>query len=743
MDFERDISDAIASGEVSPEQALALVESLVDPQALAEEQRRSAQDRRIRLTALGLRLQGEAQTQVKLRQLTEDRWYQDVRQFNGIYDPGTFGDASQYGSRVFVPLTRRLVNLCEARFFDMAFQSDQRFYVIEPTPVPELGQADALADQLPQDAEVMTPEGPVPAAGLQEAIRQLVEEARTKADAMQREIDDQLVECKFAQAARDAIHDAVLLGTGVLKGPAPMLKASKRWVAGEDGSFALFMEQRAVPVTVRVDLWNFFPDMSSTTIDDCEKVFERHFLTKRKLADLKNMPDVDLDALREILGSDPTTPTDNYRERLRSINGASGAPDERYEVWEYHGPITAQDLKDCGCEVEGEDPLMQFTGIVWFCNGVVFKAALNPLDSGELPYRVFTWQKDESSIFGFGLPYEVRDQQVSANSSWRAMLDNMGLCVMPQVVMDDQAIEPVNGSYGIEPGKFWRNKRPGSDARAGIQFINIDSRLGELQQIFMASKALIEEVGTMPGFIQGQDAPAKMQSATEASISWTAANLWVRRCMRNWDDDVITPLISGYYDWNMQYSEKAEVKGDSKVHALGISYLAELEGQSSKMQILAQAAQSLGLPLSTQYAMLREMCRSLKLDPDRWLPSEQELAKMKQAESQSSGAQDIEQQKLALLQQQIASKEKISQLTLAQKDRELEQMARSDEAKMQLEIADTAARERITQEEAMRKYGFESQRINAELTDRQAARDHKAQMLNAEMQLKAPLGTGV
>jgi hypothetical protein len=83
------------------------------------------------------------------------------------------------------------------------------------------------------------------------------------------------------------------------------------------------MEQKPVPVTVRVDLWNFFPDMSATTMADCEIVYERHFLSKRQLADLKNMPGVDLDALREILEGDPTTPTNNYRERLRSINGAA------------------------------------------------------------------------------------------------------------------------------------------------------------------------------------------------------------------------------------------------------------------------------------------------------------------------------------------------------------------------------------------------------------------------------------
>jgi hypothetical protein len=503
------------------------------------------------------------------------------------------------------------------------------------------------------------------------------------------------------------------------------------------------MERKPVPITSRVDLWNFFPDMSCTTINDCEVVFERHYMSKRQLADLQNMPDVDLDALREILGADPRTPVASYRERLRAINGANGAPDRRYEIWEYHGPISAQDLTDCGCDMGEEDPLEQYTGIVWFCEGVVFKAALNPMDSGCLPYRVFTWQKDESSIFGYGLPYEVRDQQVSANSSWRAMHDNMGLCVMPQVIIDEGSVEPVNGSYGLEPGKFWRNKRPGSDARQGIQFVQIDSRLAELQSIFAASKSLIEEVGTMPGFMQGADAPSKMQSATEASISWTAANLWVRRCIRNWDDDVTTPLIGDYYDYNMQWSEKESIKGDIHVRALGIAYLAELEGQAGRMGALAQAAAGMGLPLSTQYAMLRELSRSLKLDPDRWLPSQQEIDKMKSAEQQKGPAPDIEQEKLQVEKAAIQVKQTLGEATLQQRDRDLQQRAASDQARMQLEITTAAAERDITQKEAQARYGFEAERTGAEIRDRQDGRAHKAQMLNAEMQLKAQMGTGV
>lgn len=609
--------------------------------------------------------------------------------------------------------------------------------------MPDLDEALGLADQLPPNTPMQSPEGPMLTAGaIKDAIGTLMDEAKKACDAMQREIDDQLAECSYPRHARDVIHDAVLYGTGVIKGPVPLFRTTKRWTQ-KDGAYMMSLTRKPLPQASRVDIWNFFPDMSATHIRDAEFVFERHYLTKQEAADLQDMPDVDPEALRSMLSAEPSTPTNNYRERLRAISGTTGARDRRYEVWEYHGPIEAQDLMDCGCEVDA-DPLKTYTGVVWFGNqGEVLKAALNPLDSNEHPFSVFTWQMDEASIFGFGMPYEVRDNQESANSAFRAMHDNMGLCVLPQVVVDDQAIEPVDGSWKMAPGKFWRNKRPGSDARQGIQFIDIESRLEELQAIFGMSKQLIEEVGTLPAFLQGTEAPNYMQSATGASIAYTAANLWVRRAVRNWDDDIVTPMITRFFDWNMQYSEKEEIKGDSRVRAMGIAALVELEGQAQRLQAFMQTAQAMGLPPSNQMRLMRQFARAFKLDPDQVLPTEAEIAKMQQAEQQQGPKQDPAMAKLELEKARLAQDAKIHGETMAMEDKKIQSAERVMDQRMKLEVADTAGRMNISQQQAMAKFGFEAEKTQAILADKQADRDSEAQRLNAEMQFAALNGRGV
>ena len=738
-ELTQQLAQALADGTLSADD-LATAVADMDPEASEAE----AENRKVRVQALGSRLYSLAQEQVQQRQQIEERWYKDVRQFNGQYDPDTFGsEAKAYGSRVFVPLTRRLVGLVEARLFDMLFPSDERSYVIEPTPVPDLDQVMDLADKLPPDAMVQMPEGTIPAGSVKQTIAQMMAEADKRCDAMQREIDDQLAESYYGKHARDVIHDTVLYGTGILKGPVPMFRTTKRWTQ-QDGVHVLSMERKPLPEVARVDLWNFFPDMSANHLREAEFCFERHYLTRQQVSDLQDMPDVDVDALRAILEVDPGANQGSYRERLRAISGTSGSKDRRYEVWEYHGPIEADDLISCGCDVD-QDPLKTYTGVVWFgSNGAVLKAALNPLDTNDLPYSIFTWQQDESSIFGFGMPYEVRDAQESANSSFRAMLDNMGLCVLPQVVVDDAAIEPANGAWGLEPGKFWRNKRPGSDARTAMQFVEINARFPELQGVFQMSKALIEEVGTLPAFLQGQDAPSYMQSATGASIAYNAANLWVRRAVRNWDDDIVSPMITRFYDWNMQYSEKEDIKGDSRIRALGITALVELEGQAQRLTQFMQVATNMGIPPSNQMSIMREFARAFKLDPDRVLPTEKEIEAMKAQEAANGGAQpNPEALKLQLAREQMQANMQIEQ---GKQQLAREQMAANQQTmqqRMQIEIADTAAKQNITQQEAMQKYGYDLQKAQAQLADRKADRDHKSQMLNAEMALKAQMGSGI
>ncbi len=96
--------------------------------------------------------------------------------------------------------------------------------------------------------------------------------------------------------------------------------------------------------------------------------------------------------------------------------------DERYVVWEYHGPLPVENLRelaelmgddslleDIGIEDDKIDPLMEVPCQIWFCDTYLLKLGIHPLDSGDPIYSVFCLERDEAGIFGFGIPYLMRD----------------------------------------------------------------------------------------------------------------------------------------------------------------------------------------------------------------------------------------------------------------------------------------------------------------------------------------------
>ena len=58
--------------------------------------------------------------------------------------------------------------------------------------------------------------------------------AARAAEAMQKEIEDQLVECQYNAEVRKVLHDAAVLGTGVLCGPLVVKRTRKAWRARKD-----------------------------------------------------------------------------------------------------------------------------------------------------------------------------------------------------------------------------------------------------------------------------------------------------------------------------------------------------------------------------------------------------------------------------------------------------------------------------------------------------------------------------
>jgi len=559
-----------------------------------------------RAQMLGWRLARLATEQVGIRQQIEDRWLADLEQYMGQYDATTLERIKRTnGSQAFINITRPKTTAAEARITDMLFPTDDRNWGIQPTPIPELDSLDISS----QDIEAIT------------------KAAREKADAMAQEIDDQLVEAKYHQVARDVIHDGCLFGTGILKGPVVINRTRKQWNQVNGAVYELNIVQDFRPGVEHISIWDYFPDMSASKHEDCEFEFERRFVTKKQLQTLAKRPGYLADKIRQVIQEKPriiSSQGGTHIARLRELAGVNVSLDSnRYELWEYHGPVDTEDLIACGCEVD-TDELKEHEVIVTFIGSTVIKADLNPLETGERPYSVFCFEEDDTSVFGFGIPRLIRNEQRIANAAWRMVLDNAALSTGPQIVVNREKIIPSDGAWDLKSRKVWWLVDPETKVEDCFRTYDISSHQQELMQIFESARNLGDDVTSLPMLAQGEQGDAP-DTAKGTSMLMNAANVVLRRVIKRFDD-VTKEFITRMYHWNMQNSDNEMIKGDYEIDARGSSVLLVKETQTQALlNLMAISQQPIYTDLTKHAELYRKAVQAQHLNPDDIIKTDDEI----------------------------------------------------------------------------------------------------------------------
>jgi len=579
--------------------------------------------RQQRLQLLGGDLQREFDQRVNDRRPMETRWFEDLRQYNGQYDPTVLERIQELeGSELFVNITRSKCDGVEARIIDLLLPTDDRNWDIKPTPIPEVGELQSSTKEIGK-----TPEGhPVQAADLAIATRDV---AAKRCLRMRDTIDDQLSEANYNAVIRDVVHDGCVLGIGILKGPINKNRVRKAWMTKRDESGNSVQVQELQPDRRpwcnRVDPWNFYPESGIVNIEDSESEFERHFITRKQLRDLAKQPGFLAEKIEEVLkgAKKPPTVTADHRVQLRAIAGESSGHDERYELIEYTGPVEAEDLIAAGVEVS-DSPLKAYPGNVWFMYGVVVKADVQTMESLEKTYHVWNWGKDDATIFGRGVPRTMRSSQKMANSAVRMMYDDAALSVGGQLIYEPTAVTPADGNPRMTPRKTWHLTERGTDVRTVMQIFEIPLHLEWLIPMFELAIRLADEESALPLIAQGDQASHITKTKGGMSMLMDAAGVMLRRTIKGADDGLTVPFIGGMYNWNMEFNPDPEIKGDFNVQARGSSALMEREKQLESFTAFMQFMQA--HPLFTKAAewdkVLEEGVRLLRVNRSLLKPAE-------------------------------------------------------------------------------------------------------------------------
>lgn len=667
------------------------------------------------LTSLVVRRRKEA-IDGRSRSGIETIWREDEDQYLGV-DPGAqlAPSKDQYGtassdqpvrSTIVLNITQPKTDAAEARVIDMMLPVDNKPWGLKPTPIPELAE-------MAQDTEAkfVLPNGQaVPAA---EVAKLALDQAQQAADAHEKLIEDQFVDCNWARKVRGLIRSAARLGTGIMKGPVPHILQERSWQK-MDGSnvYELAIIERLVPWCDNVDVWDFFPDPNcGEDIQRGSYVIERDYLTERMLRDLMRSAGADGYIAGEIAAALKEGPQRNNRTERDDRRDSQRVDDETFEVWYYYGDIPKTDLQALGCGCADEEGTeLHVSAILTLVNDRIIKATINPLETGEFPYQVMPWDRVPGEIWGRGVPRKIAVPQRITTAAARALMDNAGLSVGPQIIIDDMSVEPMDGRYEITGRKLWRFKLGGNarNAQEVMAVFNVPTMQAEISNIIEFGLRMADEVSGLPLLLQGERGSSP-DTVGGMQMLMQSASIVLKRLAKQFDDYYTRPALRAWYNWNMQHSDDEAIKGDLQIDARGAS---ELAARDQANQFLMVAGQFVGNPAFgiDPKKLFKEMAGANHFDARKIQFTDEEIKQQQEQQPQMPPPQvavaqikaQTEQEKLQF---HASENEKDRQFEayMAQLDAELKQMEAAGQqqisvANMRAKLADSAMKERSKQQ---------------------------------------------
>jgi len=595
-------------------------------------------------------LDQEWQAAERAKTFDEDRHLRALRQYRGQYDPEILRKIHPNRSKANIRLTRTKVKTYDARMMDIKFPANEdNDWNIEPTPVPELSPE--VIEQIAVQMFEQTGQTPSPDE-MKMIIFDIAQEAALE---MEREISDQLAEFDYRSVIRDVIHSGHIFGTGVLKGPMVKEVVSKRWHQTAEG-WKQIKIKRLIPIAQHVPIWDIYPDKSAKNLNDCRYIWQKHLYSKNNLYKLALRSDFDGAVIKEYIKCYPNGNAEykRYESDLRdmSSNTKSDGDDappklEKYEIHERWGFISVEQAKDLLPTVT--DDVWETMGPevalnLWMVDRYIIKAIVSPIEGAEIPYYFYYFDKDETSLFGDGIPEIMRDPQQMYNASIRAMIDNAAISAGPIIEANIDLLADGEDPTQLFPFRVFQ--RIGSGIEAGQQAIRVTklpSYTNEFLGLVDFFQGTADESTTIPRALSGvtdsgQTGAAK--TATGMSMLIGASNITLKDQVHYMDEGVTRKFIRAMYFWNMEFNPKENIKGDFNILARGSKSLIAKE---VKMEQINQFLQITGNDLDARYikrdVLLRELSEIFDLDKLGFVRTKEEVEQEDQQNADSQKRQ--------------------------------------------------------------------------------------------------------
>ncbi len=592
-------------------------------------------------------------TENQRRQAKEDEWLQSLRQSKCIHDPEVLAKLKANDSKIYSGFTRSKEVPLRAKLNHHLLPEKEKNWEVKATPKPRVDDADlqVIMGGLIRQDDQGTPVVPTD-EDIDEAIRAFTEE---RASRMSEEINDQLVEDQYNTKLKEVIKSGIRFGTGLIKGPeTKILKEAKTVFVDEQRGVVIQMldyikqflgkqapqsgkwEQQDIeifrPTGKPVSLWRWFPDMSTTEIENCVFADELHSMTKHEMRELAKRGDFFGDVILEVL---TRLPQGNYKLRnwetqLSTMQDNQQTPtSQNYEVIERNGFIDGTDLFEAGIINEDKAGLEYFCSF-WMLDRKCIKVNLFPaevISSLADLYHAFYYEKDETSIFGTGLPKVIRDRQLAINAGERHLLNHGAWLVAPCGEINLRQLHPTSAADAQNFGPGWFAAKTTTGVEAGqkaLQLYDIQDNSGSIINIVNFQKQQGDQESSLPAYLFGSPMKGSGdETAKGITVRWESLIDFIKDLAKNFDN-ANTSYIRTIYRWNMKFGNPQN-RGDMEIRAIGSAQALIKDAIREAIAYILQSLPEEVKPYFKWEAFAKELAALLFDDPKKFIYSQKEV----------------------------------------------------------------------------------------------------------------------
>jgi hypothetical protein len=570
-----------------------------------------------------------------------------MRAFNGQYDAKKLQDIRTFqGSEVYARIIGMKCRGASSLLRDV-YLSPDRPWGLDPPSDPEI--PDAIQQSIHQliEAELNTLQQagqPADINSIRDRTLQLMEAAREaakkraaqQAGISEDKIDELLTEGNFYKALAEFLVDVPLFPFACIKGPIVRIVPSVKW---GNGGGKPTIQQKPKLFWQRVSPFDLYFTPGVSDIEDAE-VIERTRVTRADLNDLLDLPGYNVDEVRAVLDEygrgglyDNWDATDAERAVMENRENPMMNRSGLISCLEFHGNVQGQMLIEQGMKSDMvDDPLRDYMVQAWLIGNHIIKVQMSPSPRKRHPYYITSFEKVPGTPVGNALPDILADIQEVCNASLRTLVNNLSISSGPQVVVNDDRLQPDEDGESMYPWKKWHVKSDpvANSTQVPISFFQPVSNAQELLSVYNAFSAIADELSAIPKYMSGDSPGGAGRTASGLAMLMGNASKILQTVAANIDRDVVEPVLSGLFDMLMLTDTSGMLTGEENIRVMGVSVAIQRETQRSRqlefLQITANPMDAQIVGPKGRAAILRSVAQTIGLDGQQIVPTDEQLS---------------------------------------------------------------------------------------------------------------------